>query len=115
MTDQPKALRDIHDLSLILTGEEREVHFSRRQPGQTFDVRHRAKAIGYRTFVSDGSIYTDVLVETLGGTRTQMFMPLSEVTFHEPTGPTERVGAKPDMVGAVPDTGFSIARNQDPY
>lgn len=100
--------RDIHDLTLVLTGEEREVHFEQRQPGMTIGRRVRAKAIGYRSFVSDGMIYTDVLVETLGGSRAQMFVPLAETTFHAPTGPTEREDAKPDDPTLT--TGWSMVR-----
>ena len=67
----------ISDLRIVLTAEHRDVIY--RQRAGVFDERVRGEVIGYRTFVADGKIFTDVLCETVAGA--QEFKSLTEVTF----------------------------------
>lgn len=75
----PSATAEVTNLQLNFIEKHRTLVFRRRTHGSTLDERVMASLIAYRTFVAEGKIWTDVLVEDKAGV--QYFMPLQDVTF----------------------------------
>lgn len=85
----------ISDLRLAFIPGTRTVLYRKRPPGSTLDQRIRASAVAYRTFVADGAIHTDVLVEN--GAGEQEFVALHKLTFMK-SGPDIQKGDRaPDF------------------
>lgn len=105
--------RVIHDLRLVPIEGRPTVIYRRRAASSTLDERVRAQVVAYRTFVADGDIYTDVLVEDMAGV--QEFMALQKVTFMKkaaeiPAPQSVRPASTPDFKGdpggTYPPSGF---------
>ena len=93
--------RLIHDLSLVPVDGHPTVIYRRRTGGSTLDERVRASVIAYRTFVGDGEIYTDVLVEDTAGM--QEFVALQKVTFMKKAAD---IPPPASLRGTLPSSGF---------
>jgi hypothetical protein len=98
--------RVVHNLTLVpVEFGTRMVIYRRRPANSTLDERVRAMVVAYRTFVADGQIYTDVLVEDNAGV--QEFIPLAQVIFMKRASDIwPPASAASRGASAVPASGF---------
>lgn len=78
----------ISELRLTPIPGNRTVIYQRRPEGSTLTERVRAQAIAYRTYVADGRIYTEVLVEN--GAGEQEYVRLDRIHFMKKAADIER-------------------------